>query len=77
VKNLKAYAEQVGIKHIHLHQTRHTFARIFAEDSGSMIETQDALDHEHLGTTRAYVQIIAVKKDKFNGSIRNRMKALR
>ena len=76
VKNLKAYAEEVGIKRIHLHQTRHTFARIFAEDSGSMIETQDALDHEHLGTTRAYVQTIAVKKDKFSGSIRSRMEPL-
>lgn len=75
VKNLKAYAEEVGIKRIHLHQTRHTFARIYAEDSGSMIETQDALDHEHLGTTRAYVQTIAVKKDKFSGSIRSRMEA--
>ena len=75
VKNLKAYAEKVGIKHIHLHQTRHTFARIYSEDSGSMIETQDALDHEHLGTTRAYVQTIAVKKDKFSGSIRSRMEA--
>jgi integrase/recombinase XerC len=76
VKNLKVYAEEVGIKHIHLHQTRHTFARIFSEDSGSMIETQDALDHEHLGTTRAYVQTIAVKKDKFSGSIRSRMETL-
>jgi site-specific recombinase XerD len=76
VKNLKAYADEVGIKQIHLHQTRHTFARIFSEDSGSMIETQDALDHEHLGTTKAYVQTIAVKKDKFSGSIRSRMEAL-
>jgi site-specific recombinase XerD len=76
VKNLKAYAHEVGIKHIHLHQTRHTFARIFSEDSGSMIETQDALDHEHLGTTRAYVQTIAVKKDKFSGSIRSRMESV-
>jgi site-specific recombinase XerD len=77
VKNLKAYAQEAAIKHIHLHQTRHTFARIFSEDSGSMIETQDALDHEHLGTTRAYVQTIAVKKDKFSGSIRSRIKAFR
>lgn len=76
VKNLKAYAGDAGIKHIHLHQTRHTFARIFSEDSGSMIETQDALDHEHVSTTRAYVQTIAVKKDKFSGSIRGRMKSI-
>lgn len=73
VKNLKAYADSAGIKHIHLHQTRHTFARIFSEDSGSMIETQDALDHEHASTTKAYVQTIAVKKDKFSGSIRSRL----
>ena len=73
VKNLKAYAGEVGIKHIHLHQTRHTFARIFSEDSGSMAETQEALDHEHVGTTRAYVQTIAVKKDKSSGSIRSRI----
>jgi integrase/recombinase XerD len=73
VKNLKAYAGEVGIKHIHLHQTRHTFARIFSEDSGSMTETQEALDHEHVGTTRAYVQTIAVKKDKSSGSIRSRL----
>jgi site-specific recombinase XerD len=73
VKNLKGYAEEVGIKHIHLHQTRHTFARIFSEDSGSMTETQEALDHEHVGTTRAYVQTIAVKKDKSSVSIRSRI----
>ena len=75
VKNLKAYAAEIGIKHIHLHQTRHTFARIFSEDSGSMIETQDALDHEHVGTTRSYVQTIAVKKDRFSASIRSRMES--
>jgi site-specific recombinase XerD len=73
VKNLKAYADEAGIKHIHLHQTRHTFARIFSEDSGSMSETQEALDHAHVGTTRAYVQTIAVKKDRYSGSIRGRI----
>jgi len=38
-----------------------------------MTETQKALDHEHVGTTRAYLQIIAVKKDKFSASIRSRI----
>lgn len=73
VKNLKGYAAAAGIKHIHLHQTRHTFARIYSEDAGSMTETQEALDHEHVGTTRAYVQTIAMKKDKSSGSIRSRI----
>jgi hypothetical protein len=40
----------------------HMFAHILSEDSGSTIETQNALDHEHVGTTRAYVPTIAVKK---------------
>lgn len=27
VENLKAYAKQAGLSHIHLHETRHTYAR--------------------------------------------------
>lgn len=38
-----------------------------------MIETQDALDHEHHRTTCAYVQSVAVKWDKYSGSIRGRI----
>jgi integrase len=75
VKNLKKYAHAAKIKGFHLHQTRHTFARIFAEDSGSMIETQEALDHANVATTRAYVQRIAIKRDKFSASIKRRIKS--
>lgn len=74
VKNLKYYAQLAKLKGFHLHQTRHTFARIFAEDSGSMMETQEALDHANVATTRAYVQRIAIKRDKFSASIKRRMK---
>lgn len=74
VKNLKRHAEAAKLKGFHLHQTRHTFARIFAEDSGSMIETQEALDHANVATTRAYVQRIAIKRDKSSASIKRRMK---
>jgi integrase/recombinase XerD len=73
VKNLKHYALAAKLKDFHLHQTRHTFARIFAEDSGSMIETQEALDHANVATTRAYVQRIAIKRDKFSASIKRRI----
>lgn len=75
VKNLKHYAQAAKLKGFHLHQTRHTFARIFAEDSGSMIETQEALDHANVATTRAYVQRIAIKRDKFSASIKRRIKS--
>lgn len=73
VKNIKQHAVAAGLKSFHLHQTRHTFARIFSEDSGSMTETQEALDHANVATTRAYVQRIAIKRDKFSSSIKRRM----
>jgi len=68
-KNLKRYAETAGLKNVHIHQTRHTFARIVAEETGSMVETQDALGHRNLATTRVYVNRIAVKKDKHSRKI--------
>lgn len=64
VRNLKRYAEEAGIKHLHLHQTRHTYARLVAERTGSIIETQDALGHKNPATTRVYVQRISIKRDK-------------
>jgi integrase len=70
--NLKLYARAAGIEHIHIHQTRHTYARIVAEESGSLSETQDALGHRNLATTRVYVQRIALKKDKFSEKISKR-----
>jgi hypothetical protein len=35
-----------------------------AEETGSIIETRDALGHKNPSTTKAYVQRIAVKKDR-------------
>lgn len=75
VKNLKAYARAAGAGDVHLHQTRHTFARIVQEMTGSFNETQEALDHENLATTRVYVQRIAVKSDKHSRGIAERMKS--
>lgn len=71
--NLKRYAKDAGIGKVHLHQTRHTFARMVAEDTGSITETQDALGHRHVATTRVYVQSIAVRRDKHSESILRRM----
>jgi len=74
VRNLKLYAREVGIEHVHLHQTRHTFGRIVAEETGSMTATQDALDHANLNTTTVYVQRIAVKRDLHSASVARRRK---
>lgn len=73
VKGLKKYAKLAGLGDIHLHQTRHTFARIVAEDSGSIIETQDALGHKNAATTKIYVQRVGVKKDKHSKNIADRL----
>jgi integrase/recombinase XerD len=74
VENLKEYAREAGLAHIHLHQTRHTYARIVAEETGSFIEAQEALDHENQATTRVYVQRITVKKDRHGSKVSARIK---
>jgi integrase/recombinase XerC len=72
VKNLKRYARAAGIDGFHLHQTRHTFARMVAEDSGSITETPDVLGHQSASTTRVYVQRISVKRDRHSERILGR-----
>jgi integrase/recombinase XerD len=74
VRNLKLYAREAGMDHVHLHQARHTFGRIVAEETGSMTATQDALDHANLSTTTVYVQRIAVKRDLHSAAIARRRK---
>lgn len=72
-KNLKAYARRWHRK-IHIHQTRHTFARIISEETGSIVETQDALGHKNLATTRVYIGRIAVKRDKHSRQVTARLR---
>lgn len=72
VRNLKLYARSAGMEHVHLHQARHTFGRIVAEETGSMTATQDALDHANLSTTTVYVQRIAVKRDLHSAAVARR-----
>jgi site-specific recombinase XerD len=73
-RNLKLYAKEAGLEHVHLHQTRHTFGRIVAEETGSMTATQDALDHTNLSTTTVYVQRISVKRDLHSAAVARRRK---
>lgn len=72
-KNLKRYAQIAGIGPVHIHQTRHTYARIVADQTGSLIETQDALGHANAATTRVYVQRVGVKKDKHGDQVARRL----
>ncbi|MET0647804.1 MAG: tyrosine-type recombinase/integrase [Pyrinomonadaceae bacterium] len=73
VKNLKRYAKDAGLDHIHNHMTRHTFARMVSEETGSLLETQEALDHEDQATTRVYVESVSIKRDKFSERISKRV----
>jgi site-specific recombinase XerD len=73
VKALKRYARRAGLGDIHLHQTRHTVARIVGEESGSLTEVQTFLGHQHLSTTRVYLNRIALKRDRHSERIARRL----
>jgi integrase len=70
--NMKCYAREAGVEDFHLHQTRHTFARIVSELTGSITDTQNALDHKNPSTTRVYLQRIAIKRDLYSSDILSR-----
>jgi integrase len=72
-KNLKMYGRLAGLDHVHIHQTRHTYARIVADETGSLVETQDALGHVNATTTRVYVQRVGIKRDKHGDQVAERL----
>jgi integrase len=74
VKNLKRYAREAGLGEVHLHQTRHTYARLVAEHAGSLLEVQEALGHRDLATTRVYVRRVVIKRDRHSRQIARRLK---
>jgi integrase/recombinase XerC len=72
--NLKIYAREAGIRKIHVHQLRHTFGRMVADETGSLDEVQEALGHRNRSTTRVYVQRITRKRDKHSRRISERIR---
>jgi integrase len=73
VKAVKRYAQRVGIADFHLHQTRHTVARMVGELSGNMADVQTVLGHANQATTRVYLARVAIKQDKFSGRIADKL----
>jgi integrase/recombinase XerC len=61
--NLKRYAKQAGIDDFHLHQLRHTFARVMGEETGSVKAVQEMLGHKNEATTRVYLKRVGVHRD--------------
>lgn len=73
VKNLKRYALDAGIGEIHLHQLRHTFARMAGDEGGSLGAVQEALGHKNQATTRVYLQRVGVRGDRFSAALAERL----
>jgi integrase len=74
VKLLKQYARIIGVDDIHLHQTRHTVARIVGEESGDLSAVQTVLGHQNINTTRIYLERVSVKHDKHSRDIARRLR---
>jgi integrase len=73
VNNLKRYARQAGIGKIHLHQLRHSFARMAGDESGSMSAVQEALGHKSIATTKIYLESVGVRRDQFSSRLAERL----
>lgn len=73
VKALKQYAKKAGLGDIHLHQTRHTVARLVGEESGNLAEVQTVLGHQNIATTRVYLERVQVKRDRHSRRIAKRL----
>ena len=72
-KNLKRYARDAGLDGIHVHQLRHTVARLVGDESGDLTKVQRVLGHKNLQTTRVYLSRVAVKKDDHSAGIAKRL----
>ena len=73
MKHLKRYAAEIGRADIHLHQTRHTFARMVGEDAGSLMEVQEALGQKDIATTRVYLERVCTERDTHSRQIARRL----
>ena len=72
-KNLKSYAIDAGVGGIHIHQLRHTYARIIADKAGDISEVSTALGHKDVKTTRIYLNKVTIKKNKHSDFIREQL----
>jgi hypothetical protein len=56
-----------------VNQTRHSLARLVADQTGSLADARDALGHKNLSTTRVSVGRVAVKCDRHSVAIGDRL----
>lgn len=72
-KNLKRYARLAGLTDIHVHQLRHTVARLVGDEKGDLTAVQKVLGHKNLQTTRVYLSQVSVKADTHSDAIARRL----
>lgn len=62
--NVVRYNKQCGVEKTSIHLFRHTFARKFLENGGSLIDLQKLLDHADINTTMGYARDYGIDVNK-------------
>lgn len=62
--NVRRYNHQCGVKKTSIHLFRHTFARKFLENGGSVLDLQKLLDHADINTTMKYARDYSIDVNK-------------
>jgi len=56
-KMIASAAKRAGIKHVHPHRLRHSFALQFLKNGGNVFELRELMGHEKLETTMIYLML--------------------
>jgi len=63
-KMLVRLGQRAGVKDVHPHRFRHTFAIAFLRNGGNPLELQEMLGHARLDTVRLYVRLAEVDLER-------------
>jgi site-specific recombinase XerD len=72
-KRFKHYARLAGVGAVHLHQTRHSVARIMGDETQSAQVVQEILGHRNLSTTRIYLARVGIQRDQSSERMADRL----
>jgi integrase/recombinase XerD len=64
IDNVASYNTKRGVTKTSIHLFRHTFAKRFLENGGSVVDLQRLLDHADLNTTMQYIRDYAIDVKK-------------
>lgn len=55
---LKEIGEKIGVKDLHFHVSRHTFATQLLEKGLDIVSVQELMQHSDINTTRIYAKLV-------------------